>query len=340
MADRARQRHLAPLVCALGLLAAQAIGQVPAADERRPSPHGLRPGPRPLQTRLALGDAVVLVVVDAVGEGRIRVRDAVALVGRTDSSFEIKRSPLSPPLLVPDESALLVLKGARSPYLLIDEAREIVHLEGDTDWQRWTRAVAELVATQADGGDLLELYAAWLEGEAKDLREEAVGAVADPRTGFIPLPERFVAGRVASALDPRKPTGVRSASAYLATLDRAGSERLLAVLAGPEGGAIANAELITLTLRAGLGFRMEATRDLLLRSLAHPDVAVRRAALTFAPFVAADAALHEALARIARDEVDSDVKAQAQRALRKISRSANGGEGDGHSAASVRRERR
>ena len=73
------------------------------------------PSGRPLHVRVALADAAAIATVDAVELGRIRVRDAVPVLGDVVAAFELKRAPSRPPALEPGDRALLILRGARPP---------------------------------------------------------------------------------------------------------------------------------------------------------------------------------------------------------------------------------
>ncbi|MEE8508204.1 MAG: hypothetical protein V3T07_03990 [Myxococcota bacterium] len=292
----------------------------PSSSQRQRAPHGLRPGPLPLHARLEQAQAAALVVVDAVEPGRLHVRDAVAVLGRVDPEFQIKRSPLDPPKLAPGDHALLLLRGARSPYILVDEAREIRPLDGPAARQRWKSAVAEILARRSRSHDLLALYESWLDGPNDDLREEALRAVADRSASFHPLPEAFLTERIAAATQAGNTTHVRSAAAYVATLDPVTSERLLMVV--PSVGGHASSEVILLALRSGVRFRLEATRGALLRSLVHEDSRIRAAALLFTEHFARDHELRDAVARLADTSDEAEERAAARRALDKMTRVA------------------
>ena len=128
---------VASLLAALLVTASVASAQpVPAHGQPRPL--------RPIHTRIGLADATALVTIEAVDSGRLHVRDAQSLIGSVAAQFEIKRSPSRPPPLEAGDHALVSLRGARSPYLLLDEPREVIELAGFDHWPRWREAIANL----------------------------------------------------------------------------------------------------------------------------------------------------------------------------------------------------
>jgi hypothetical protein len=277
--------------------------------------HGMLGAPRILADRLELADRVALGVVDAVDVGRIHVRDAAALVGEVGDRVAIKRAPSHPPPVEEGERVVLLLRGARSPYVLVDEPDEVVVLADAEAWRRWTRAVRELVEARGRPERLLALYVSWLDAEAQDLREEAVRALTATLALRPSMDREFLRERVRVATDPERSPAVRSASAFVATLTREGARMLLAHLPGPPG--VARAEVLSAGLEAGLRLRLDATQDVLLRSLAHSEPEIRRTAARYARHFATTPEVHSALARLAGSEPDGEARALATRALRR-----------------------
>jgi hypothetical protein len=112
------------------------------------------PGPRPLHERLAGADRVAVVQVERIDAGRIAV---------APEAFEVKRSPLRPPPLATGDRALLLLRGARPPYVLADEASEVIRLSDDAMAERWAGAVRAVLANRDDRAALVTVYAEWIE---------------------------------------------------------------------------------------------------------------------------------------------------------------------------------
>ena len=106
--------------------------------------HPLPQGSRPLHVRLAAADVVAVGTVGAISDGRVEIRDATVLRGDAAASFEIKRSPAKALPFATGVPAVLLLRGARSPYVLVDEPREIVLLRDSADVKRWSEALRAL----------------------------------------------------------------------------------------------------------------------------------------------------------------------------------------------------
>lgn len=121
------------------------------------------PGRRPLHERLAGADGVAVVQVERIDAGRIAVTRLDLLAGEAPESFEVKRSPLRPPPLATGDRALLLLQGARPPYVLADEAAEVIRLSDDAMTTRWAGAVRAVLGGQGDADALRAIYAEWVE---------------------------------------------------------------------------------------------------------------------------------------------------------------------------------
>lgn len=120
-------------------------------------------GPRPLHQRLAAADVVAVVEVEQIEAGRIAVERRDLLAGEAPESFEVKRSPLRPPPLATGDRALLLLRGARPPYVLADEPAEVIRLSDDTMTARWTEATRAVLASRDDRAALVAIYTGWIE---------------------------------------------------------------------------------------------------------------------------------------------------------------------------------
>lgn len=131
------------------------------------------PSQRPLHERLALADAAAIGTIRAVEPGRIHVEAATPLWGSPGESFALKRAPSSPPPLRVGDRALLILRGARSPYLLVDRPEEICIVADRAAEARWRTAFESLRAAGQAPAALRNLDLAWLAGPDTDLRELA-----------------------------------------------------------------------------------------------------------------------------------------------------------------------
>jgi hypothetical protein len=291
--------RVAPILLALGL-AAPAGAQV----------HALPPGPRPLHMRLAEADVVAIGTVAEIGAGRIAIVDAEALRGEASGRFEIKRSPSRPPPLAVGLSALLPLRGARSPYLLVDEPRELLVLEDEASVAVWRDAARQLLATRDDRRALLGLYLEWLDGPVESLRDAAGAALVDARSGLLPLPAEVAGERARAALDPDRPASARRTSAMLAGSDAGATSALLAAI--PDEAP--DPQVVELALRAGVARGDPGIEAALLRCLDHPDATVRRAAVGLARVANSEAVLAR-VREVAASDADENLRRHASDAL-------------------------
>ena len=189
--------------------------------------HPRAPTARPLHQRLALADAAVVARVEAVEPGRIGLHTERVLLGRVPERFQVKRSPGRPPPLEAGDRAILMLRGARSPYVLSDESHETIRLADAAMARRWSAAVEALVRSLDTPERWVELYVGWIDSGPDTLRELALAGLADREAPFQPLGESLILGRAAAALDRERPAEARRMSALLAVRSAAGASWLL-----------------------------------------------------------------------------------------------------------------
>jgi hypothetical protein len=237
--------------------------------------HLMPPGPRPLHLRLAEADVIAIGTVGGIERGRIDIRDAVVLRGEAPSRFEVKRAPSSPPQLAVGLAAVLLLRGARPPYVLVDEPRELVVLRDADETRLWRKALQDLLEATGDRERLTTLYLDWLDGADPTLREVAGVALIDPRAGLLPLSAERARQRALVALDPDRSVETRRTSALLAATSSEGAEELLAGVPGLSP----DAQVVEIALQAGFQLRTSGLEAALLRALDHTDATVRRTAL-------------------------------------------------------------
>src|SRR5690606_12557895 len=243
-----------PLVLAV-LLASLVL----AADA--PAQHGMASGPRPLHLRLAETDVVAIATVEAVGDDRVALRDAIVLRGEAAPAFEVKLAPSKQIPWAVGLAFVLPLRGARSPYVLVDDAREIVALRDDAAIAAWREALPALLAAGDDPDALRAAYLAWLDGDDESLREVAGAALVDPRGKLVPLPVELAVARAEAAVDPARPQAARRVSAALATGNPEGTSALLArALARPD----ADPQVVEVALRAAVQWQLPERDDALL----------------------------------------------------------------------------
>jgi hypothetical protein len=277
--------------------------------------HPVAPRTRPLPQRLAEADAVALATVREVELGRIVVDDARALAGEVPHRFEIKRSPGQAPPLESGDRALLLLRGARPPYVLVDRPEETIRLAGRDVEERWATAVQSLLRVLDRPAQWVPLYVSWIEQGPETLRDLAVDGLLDPTAPFQPVAPAVLAQLGREAWDETRDLGTRRAAARLASFDPGGSARLAeGFLAAPPD---ADPTLAETTLRAVRRQDVVDPRLVLLRGLGHPDAGVRRTALRSARQLGGDpgAELRARVEAVARDDPESWLRAEAQTTL-------------------------
>jgi len=280
---------------------------VPAAAQ-----HPLPPRDRSLAERLALSDAVAVGRVLFVEPGRLHLEDARALHGEVPAELTVKRSPLAPPPYEEGDLAVFFLRGARPPYVLVDAPREMIRPADEAAARELAKAVGDLVAAGADASRILALHASWLEGSDDALRELAAAGLPEP------LPADFARERARVAMDETRPRGVRSASAGVAARDADALALLVAWIPGESSDA--DAAIADLVLRRAASLRASKTEEAVLRALASPNAAVRRAGVRGAAGLrdSAGERLRQEIARLAEGDPDPELRIEAQRASRRL----------------------
>jgi hypothetical protein len=273
-----------------------------------------------LHARIAAADAAAVVAVESVSEGRLRARRERALLGELPETFEVKRSPLRPPPLAAGDRALLLLRGARSPYVLADSPGEIIRVADAAMEERWGRAFEEVRAARGDPGRLTTVYVGWIDAGPGSLRDLAAAGLEPLLAADGALRDRVARERAPHAADARAPAGARALSASLAAATPAGASALAEALVA--GGDLGDGALVERALRGAAFARAPALAPLFEAACAHPDAALRSAAMRALPIVAA--VLGEpALARakeIAAGDPDARVRRDAEKSLGDVAR--------------------
>jgi hypothetical protein len=275
---------------------------------------------RPLHTRVAVCDSAAIATVDSVGMGRIHLSDAVPVLGRVPASFELKRAPSNPPPWVVGERALLLLRGARSPYIAVDEPHEMRSLEDAAAEERWSGGLRALQAADSstDPSVLRDLYVAWLSQPGRDLRRSALVALGDVDAPFQPLPEAVLQRLGETAVAAAAPADLRSAAARSLVTSERGREVLLARVPGPG----ADPEILLFAFRAAAFGDPPGLREAVARAMSHPEAAIRRASLRAGGITVRDAGLRARVERMAREDPDRQVSQTARELLERAGRAA------------------
>lgn len=153
----------------LALLGLALLLPAPAAAQFAGHPAAL--GLRPFHDRLAGVDVIAVVKVEQIDEGRVTVQREAALAGAPPERFEVKRSPLMPPPLATGDRALLLLRGARPPYVFADRPSEVIRLSDDAMAARWQAAVRQALAHRDEPAALVPVYLDWVDAGPATLRE-------------------------------------------------------------------------------------------------------------------------------------------------------------------------
>jgi hypothetical protein len=292
-----------------GLLAV--LAALPAESQ-----HPLPQLHKPLSARVSLSDAIALGRVTRIDPGRLHVQRVEPLLGEMPETFEVKRSPRGAGLYEVGDLAVLFLRGARSPYVHADEARERIRLDDPDATRRFAAAVTALVDARGNQLDLLALHVAWLGSPDDELRRLAVITflLADPPFG--PLPPSTSLELARAAADPGKGIEERRASAMVALTREEGLAELVAQVPGSDRAA--DAGITEHVLRVATQRRSPGGAEAFRRALSHPDPEIRRVGLRVmgerGPFVIP----REALARIAESDADAETRRQAERTLQKL----------------------
>jgi hypothetical protein len=150
------------------------------------APHPIPPLVRPLHERVAEANAIALVAVERVEHGRIALRLRDALHGELPSTFELKRSPLDPPALAQGDSALVMLRGARSPYVLAGKPSEALVVRSDAEAEALAQGVLQLIAAGGDPLKTMYVYGTWLNAPeplrslGRGVLEQSVAGALEP----------------------------------------------------------------------------------------------------------------------------------------------------------------
>jgi hypothetical protein len=160
----------------------------------QPFIHPLVPGPRPFHVRIEGVDVVAVVRVEEVDEGRITVLREDALLGAPPERFEVKRSPLRPPPLATGDRALLLLRGARPPYVLADEPAEVIRLSDDAMAARWSEAARAALTSRSDPTALAAVYSDWVANGPASLRDLGEAGLRALETGTPRAPRSRLRG--------------------------------------------------------------------------------------------------------------------------------------------------
>jgi hypothetical protein len=318
-------RALLPALCVLAILGARpSLAQAPSPPTHGmsgrsalPPAHGMAPAAPSLQQRVADADAAALATLEAVEGGRLRFAAATPVLGSVPERFEVKQRPSAPLSLAVGDRALLLLRGARSPYLALDAGEDTVRIADEAGGARWSEAVRAVASAGDDPAALRALYVSWTESEDDGLRREALRALLQPGGPFLPMPPAPALERARVAFDPLRSLPARSAAVALAATDADALDWMLGqVAAEPE---TADPEVLETILRAGLSRGRGGSGRALAAALGAAEAAQRLAALRVVA-LAPRADVETKLAKLAARDPDPRVREQAAHRLARAQR--------------------
>ena len=305
------------MVPVLRMLRIAVLGAALAVVAPPGAARGQHPGvarQRSLAARLALADAVVIATIESEAPGRLACGSVRTLSGTVPERLEVKRSASAPPPLAVGDRAILLLRGARPPYVLVDEPEETIRLADPGSEDRWAAAVSGWLAVRSEPAAWPALYSRWIDEGPDTLRELAVNGLTDLKAPFQPIPPATGAAFGDRAWDLARPLAARRSYALLAVSSAEGSARLVAGFgAAPDDSdpVVADAALRAVQ-------RDPATASpVVAHALDHSDAEVRRAALQAAQNLRDRAApeLRARIERVSREDSESWLRAEAERTL-------------------------
>jgi hypothetical protein len=248
----------------------------------------------------------------------LHVQRVEPLLGEMPESFEVKRSSSGAGSDEVGDLAVLFLRGARTPYVHADEARERIRFDDPDAARRFAAAVEALVDAGDDRVSLLALHVAWLASPDDPLRRLAVNAFLLAEPPFGPLPASTSRDLAKAAADPDRGLEERRASAMVALTREEGLAELVARVPGSDRAA--DAGITEQVLRVAARKRSQGGADALHRTLTHPDPEIRRAGLRVMGRRSQFVVPQELLARMAENDPDAEVRRQAEFTLQKLNR--------------------
>ena len=275
--------------------------------------------PRAIHERLDAADRVVKVRVASVSEGRIGVEEAEALVGEVERAFEIKRSPMRPHPLAAGDLAILFLRGARPPYVFVDEPGEVIRIVDATQEARWSEAIETLDAARSETPALAATYLDWVDRGPASLRDLGANGIFRVIEQDPALREQLARSRAEPAANPAAPAEARRISAGVAASTPAGATSLCTKLNASETPL--DAPVTEIALRGCAAAGAPAAADLLQRAADDEAPAVRMAAARSLALVARSAP--EAALEVARELAENDPETSVRRAAERMLRAAS-----------------
>lgn len=282
--------------------------------------HGfVPPEDRPLHERLAEARIVTFATVARVDPGRIAFEAPAPVRGTVPETFEMKRAPSKAPPWDVGDRALLLLSGARSPYLWVERPAEAITLEDAAAEARWREALRALDPVIDDPVARRRLYAAWCDGEAEGLAAAGLRGLLDLSSLFTSVEEDFSIARARVAMDPGRSLAVRRRAARVAVKNPAGIALLLEDLTRGEPTAGPDPEMAEIVLQAALLARRPEFEAGLVWALDAPETEVGALGLRLAG-MARTPAVERKLSELAIGHPDAEVRDDASHALQRLRR--------------------
>jgi len=296
------------------VVVALALGVALASAPAR-SQHGIvPPEDRPLHERLAAARIVAIATVAEVDVGRIAFEAVEPVLGRAPAELRMKRSPSKPPPWRAGDRVLLLLAGARSPYVWVDRPVEAVTLADADAERRVARAVRALDAVRVDAKARRDLYARWSDADAEPLASLGLRGLLDVGGMAGAMDAEFARARAGAAFDPELPVEARRRAARVAARHPRGVARLLEELA-----ADSDPEIAEVALRFGLIVRDPRVEPRIVDLLDAPESELGRIGLELAA-LARGIEVERRLSELAVGHPAEDVRDEAVDALERLRR--------------------
>ncbi len=286
--------------------------------------HPVAPSPiRPLQERVGAADVVLIGEVVALSEGRIDVEARNVLRGAPPDRFLVKRGRSAPPPLAAGDRAVLLLRGARPPYVLVDEPAETVRLVDAPGEEAWRSAVEAALSLRDDPTALADRMTRWIDAGPASLRDVAGLSLRPLLAADEVLSGRIALERAEAAARSDLPAEARALSAQLAAASPEGQDRLVATLTRAEH---LDPSALALALRTGSIRGHADLAALYERALDSRDPELRRiAARDPAPVLRLGADAEARLQGLVNGDPEETVKRAAEETLGRVRRAREAG---------------
>jgi hypothetical protein len=236
------------------------------------------------------------------------------------SSLHACRSTLedptsSPPPLVVGDQAILMLRGDRSPYVLVGRPQDVLHTRNPAEAAGLAEALRTVAAARKDPARLIRTYLGWIDGSLAPLQQLAAWSLPVLLAARPERANEVAADRARIAADTSRSAATRRISSQIAGRAPRGAAALVAALLARD--ALDDPQVVLMALQAGARFHVDGLGDLVRAALGSRNARVRSAVLGVAPALHAvlEPATRARIAEMATQDPDPRAKQLASRAL-------------------------